>query len=97
MYNIRNIYDTYTVYKQYKKYPNQKDHVAELEDALDVAAYDVASKWADDTGDDVNKIINHIKSVCYRVYHGLAKQKLLNCYPSTFLNDFPSNLFEHWE
>lgn len=54
-----------------KKYPYNRDYSDRLiviSDELDIIAWQIANDWADVTGQDINQIITHLKSLCWRLY-----------------------------
>ena len=72
--NIAPIYSAYCEYSDNlamaARYPDNRDYTdraVALSDYMDVVAYNTACAWADTTGDNINLIITHIRSLCHRL------------------------------
>lgn len=77
--------------RMYTRYPDNqdyKDRIIVLSDSLDIIAYDIASRWADDFGLDVNTVITHLRSLMHHYKINRMPMKLATyLYTIHYYND----------
>ena len=97
-----NVQDLYRAYREYKDnqlmsrlYPaNQdyKDRALVLSDYLDIMAFEIAKQWAE-YEPNVNTVITHLKSYCYRMY---SQKVYLNQATALFTSHYYNPALKRW-